>query len=116
MQKVLLENAIFFAHHGVFNEETLVGGKFEVNLAVETDFSLAAEADKIEGTVNYVALYNLIKEEMDQPSKLIEHLCGRIIKRIKNEFSEVQKVHLKISKLNPPISGEIEKVSVVMEG
>lgn len=116
MQKVLLENAIFFAHHGVFNEETLVGGKFEVNLAVETDFSLAAEADKIEGTVNYVALYNLIKEEMAQPSKLIEHLCGRIIKRIKSEFSEVQKVHLIISKLNPPISGEIEKVSVVMEG
>lgn len=114
MQKVLLENVIFHAHHGLFDEETIVGGRFEVNLAVETDFSLAAEEDKIEGTVNYVALYDLVKEEVQKPSKLIEHLGGRIIKRIKNEFSEVQKVHIKISKLNPPISGEVGRVSVEM--
>jgi|SRR5690554_1136826 len=112
MQKVLLENVIFYAHHGVFDEETIVGGKFEVNLTVETDFSLAAESDELEGTVNYVALYELIKEEMEKPSKLIEHLAGRILKRIKKEFPAVEKSHLKISKLNPPISAEIGKVSV----
>lgn len=115
MNKVLLEDVIFHAHHGLFDEETIVGGKFEVNLSVETDFSLAAEKDQIEGTVNYVALYNLVKEEVQQPSKLIEHLAGRIVKRIKNEFTEVLKVHIKISKLNPPISGEVGKVSVEME-
>jgi dihydroneopterin aldolase len=115
MQKVLLENVIFHAHHGLFDEETIVGGKFEVNLAVETDFSLAADQDNINGTVNYVALYELVKEEVQKPSKLIEHLAGRIVKRIKNEFTEVQKVHIKISKLNPPISGEVGKVSVEME-
>lgn len=116
MHKIALEDVIFYAHHGLFDEETIVGGRFEVNLAVETDFSLAADEDKIEGTVNYVALYDLVKEEVEKPSKLIEHLAGRIIKRIKEEFSEVENVHIKISKLNPPISGEVGKVSVEMEG
>lgn len=116
MHKIALEDVIFYAHHGLFDEETIVGKRFEVNLAVETDFSLTADEDKIEGTVNYVALYDLVKEEVGKPSKLIEHLAGRIVKRIKNEFAEVQKVHIKISKLNPPISGEVGKVSVEMEG
>jgi len=116
MQKVLLENVIFHAHHGLFEEERVVGGKFEVNLSVETDFTIALENDQIDGTVNYVALYELIKEEMAKPSKLIEHLGGRIIKRIKDEIPNVKQMKLKISKVNPPISGEIGKVSVEMEG
>ena|SRR5690554_5601591 len=116
MHKILLEDLVFYAHHGVYDEETIIGGKFEVNLSVETDFSLAAEKDQIEGTVNYVELYKLVKEEIQIPSKLIEHVAGRIINRIKREFDEVRKVHVKISKLNPPISGEIGRVSVEMEG
>lgn len=116
MQQILLENVIFYAHHGLFYEETIVGGKFEVNVTVDTDFSSAAASDDIAGTINYVALYDLVKEEMEKPSKLIEHLAGRILKRIKQEFATVEKVHLKISKLNPPISAEVGKVSVVLEG
>lgn len=115
MHKILLENIIFYAHHGVHEEETIMGGNFEINLEVETDFSKAATSDDIEGTVNYVALYKLIEEEVKIPSKLLEHLGGRIIQRLKKEFPNLHKTTLKISKLNPPIAGEIEKVSILIE-
>ncbi len=115
MHKIFLENVIFYAYHGVHDGEAIIGGKFEVNLEVETDFSKAATTDDLEGTVNYVALYNSIKEEMEIPSKLLEHLGNRIIKRIQKEFPKVKKTILKISKLNPPISAEIEKVSILIE-
>lgn len=115
MHKVLIENAIFYGHHGLFEEETIVGGRFEVNLEMELDFSKAVAADDIDGTINYAAVHELIKAEMAKPSKLIEHLAGRIIKAIKETFPKVKKLKLKISKLNPPISGEVGKVSVLIE-
>jgi len=115
MHKVLLEGMLFHAKHGVFEEEKITGGKFEVNLELETDFSSSMNSDELEGTVDYSAVYDLIAQEMKNPSKLLEHLGKRIIDKIYASFSEVQFIKLKISKLNPPISGEVERVSIVIE-
>ena len=115
MHKVLLEGMLFHAKHGVFEEEKITGGKFEVNLELETDFSSSMTSDELEGTVDYSAVYEIVAHEMKTPSKLLEHLGKRIIDSVYAYFSEVQYIKLKISKLNPPISGEIAKVSVVIE-
>ena len=115
MHKVLLENIVFHAHHGVFEEETIIGGKFEVNIEVQTNFSNSMKSDKLEGTIDYSKLYAIVEEEMKVPSQLLEHVGNRIIEKIRNSFSQTDKIKIKISKLNPPISGEIGKVSIEIE-
>ncbi len=115
MHKILLENMVFHAKHGFFEEENIIGGKFELNLELETDFNRGLSEDDLSGTVDYSAIYDLVANEMKQPSKLLEHLGGRIIDGIYKNFPSVQFIKLKISKLSPPISGEIEKVSIVIE-
>jgi dihydroneopterin aldolase len=115
MHQVLIENAIFHAKHGLFEEENVIGGKFEVSLKMQTNFESAGKFDDLHGTINYAAVYDMIKEEVDRPSKLIEHLAQRIVDRIKKEFDKVERITVKVSKYNPPITGEVEKVSVVIE-
>ena len=115
MHKVLIENASFYAYHGLHEEEKKIGGEFRVDLELELDFSNALKNDNIAGTADYVSAYEVIKKEMNQPSKLIEHLGGRIINSLRTRFSSIKKLRLKISKLNPPLKGEVEKVSILIE-
>ena len=115
MNKVLLENMIFHAYHGVFEEEQTIGGKFEVNIELETDFSRSMDQDDLSGTIDYSKVYELVAQEMQKRSKLIEHVGKRIVDRLYFNFQEIQFIKLKISKLNPPISGEIGRVSIVIE-
>jgi len=115
MHKVLIENAVFHAYHGVFEEETIVGGKFELSIEMETDFSKSAKTDELDGTIDYSAVYRLVEREMMIPSKLIEHVGQRIVDVLYGNFDSIQFIRLKISKLNPPIKATIEKVSIVIE-
>ncbi|MBL4624561.1 MAG: dihydroneopterin aldolase [Flavobacteriales bacterium] len=115
MGLVLVENLEVFSYHGHFKEEQLVGRNFVVNLMVETDFSKAMETDELEGTVDYSALCRIIHEQMAIPSKLLEHVGGRIIKEIKEEFgSTIFFAELKIAKINTPLKGKIGAVSTVI--
>ena len=80
--KIYLKNVRFHAYHGVLPQETQVGNDYVVNLEVKYDFSRAMETDELAGTINYAELYELVKEEMEKPSKLLEHVAGRIGKRL----------------------------------
>ncbi|MDC0005017.1 dihydroneopterin aldolase, partial [bacterium] len=88
---------------------------FEVNIEMETDFSKSAKTDELNGTIDYSAVYRLVEQEMKIPSKLIEHVGQRIVNALYENFSTIQFIRLKISKLNPPIKATIEKVSIVIE-
>ena len=115
MGLVLVEDVEIFAYHGHFKEEQLVGRNFVVNLMVDTDFSKAVETDELTGTVDYSALCRIIHEQMAIPSKLLEHVGGRIMNCIKTEFgSTVHFAELKIAKINTPLPGKIGAVSIVM--
>lgn len=115
MHKVLIENASFYAFHGVHEEERKIGGKFSVDLELETNFEKALEEDEVSHTINYVEAYRIIKEEFATSSKLIEHVAGRIVKRLRSNHETIIKLRLKISKLNPPLNGEVERVSIEIE-
>ena len=95
MNKVLLENLIFHAYHGVFEEEQVIGGKFEVNLELETDFSKSMSTDELNGTIDYSKVYEIIAQEMKVSSKLIEHLGKRIVDSLYDNFEEIQFIKLK---------------------
>lgn len=115
MHKILLEKMLFHAKHGYFEEENIIGGKFEVNLELDTDFEKGLKEDDLNGTIDYSKVYDLVAEEMNVPAKLLENLGGRIVAGIYKNFPAVQYVKLKISKLNPPISGEVDRVSIIIE-
>lgn len=110
--KISLEGLEFHAFHGVYPHERESGNFFEIDIAVETDFSEAAEQDDLNGTVNYETLFRIVKEEMEQPSKLLETVAGKIIQHVFSKLPQVLSVELKISKQNPPIGGKCRVSSV----
>lgn len=111
---ILLENVEMYAHHGVFAQETLVGNLFVVNLKLKVDFGSASQSDDLDGTVSYASVFELVKKEMSVPSKLLEHVAGRIVRVLKNEFPKIEQIELKISKRNPPVGGQVEYASVII--
>lgn len=102
-----INDMVFFARHGCFTEERIIGNKFVVNFRGRTDVSKAAESDNLEDAVNYQLIYNVIREEMEVPSNLLEHVCGRILKRMQQEFPALVSGSISIAKLNPPIGGQV---------
>lgn len=109
---ILLENIRFFAYHGVAPQETTVGNEFIVSLRLKTDITRATESDDVADTVNYAEIHQAVKEEMDIPSKLLEHVAGRIVLRLFNDFPTVECIDLKLSKRNPPMGADIETAGV----
>ena len=115
MSIISLHGMEFFAYHGCFAEEQVIGTKFVVDLTLEADTSKAETSDDLAKTVNYQMVYKSVKEEMQIKSKLLEHVARRILDRIFRDFPAVSHAELKISKLNPPIGGKVHSVSVRLE-
>lgn len=109
---IFLNEARFHAYHGVLPQEQEVGQDFLVSARAALDVSAAMEHDMVEVTLDYGVLYRIIKDEMAQVSQLVEHVAGRIAKRVFDTFSEVTQLDLKITKLNPPIGGDCEGAGI----
>ncbi len=112
MSLISLEGMEFFAYHGCFEEEQMIGTKFLVDFHFETDTSEAEKTDDLELTINYQSVYGIIKKEMDIKSHLLEHIAMRILQKIKERYPSIEEAEIKISKLNPPLGGKLDKVSV----
>ena len=110
--RIALEGLEFHAFHGVYPHERESGNWFEVDIAVETDFSSAAKNDSLVGTVDYETLYRIVKSEMEKPSKLLETVAEKIINEVLSQLTTVARVDLSISKINPPIGGKCKKAIV----
>ena len=110
--KIFLRNMRFHAYHGVLEQEQTVGNDYLVNLTVDYDFSCAVKTDELSGTVSYADLFELVKEEMAKPSKLLEHVAGRIGKRIFSEYPTIGKIQLSINKVNPPMGADCDGAGV----
>jgi 7,8-dihydroneopterin aldolase/epimerase/oxygenase len=105
MAVISLEGAEFFAYHGFYEEERKIGNKYRVDLSVSADVSLAATDDNLKETVNYEILYAIIRQEMQIPSQLLEHIAHRIIEEIYKKYPHIEWVEVSVSKYNPPIGG-----------
>jgi dihydroneopterin aldolase len=113
--KIALEGLEFHAFHGVYPHERESGNFFEVDIVVETDFTAAAYNDDLSGTVNYEVLFRIVKDEMEEPSKLLETVAEKIVHRVLSDIPAVLTVELKISKLNPPIGGKCRSSSITIK-
>ena len=103
-----LEGMRFWAFHGCLESEKKKGNLFLVDFKGEIDLSKAAESDNLNDTVNYAAIHEIVKKEMEVPSDLLEHVAGRIIKAIDADFKEFSKFSIRISKRNPPVDGLVD--------
>ena len=112
MSKISINGMEFYAHHGCFEEEQKVGTWFMVDLSMEVDTKEAERTDDLEATVNYAEVYLTVKREMEQPSKLLENVAYRIREAVMREYPKTENVRVKIQKLNPPLGGKIQSVSV----
>ena len=109
---IFLRNVRFYAFHGVMPQEQKVGGEFLVDLRVGYPIEKAMETDEVSDTLNYAELYALVKQEMDTPSRLLEHVAGRIIRTIQDRFPQVSSINLKITKKNPPMGADCDGAGV----
>jgi len=103
-----------YAYHGCLDEEALIGSDYIVDVVLTTDFNEASLKDELSLTVDYVKVYEIVKAEMAIRSKLIENVAKRIMDRLSLEFKNLENVEVTVTKINPPVNGNVEKVSVVI--
>lgn len=115
MSKIIIENMEFYAYHGHFEEEQKIGTWFSVDLTLDVDTTKAELSDDLEDTVDYSAVYRLVKEQMMIPSKLLEHVGRRILNSLKDNFLDVKHAKIKIKKMNPPLGGKMTSVALELE-
>ena len=108
-----LRNLTFHAGHGLLPGERLLGNTFTVDITLEADISHAIATDDLNGTINYAEAYEVIKQEMEIPSQLLEHVCGRIGSALLHRFMALRRVRVCIAKHNPPIAGTGNCQSIV---
>ena len=102
----------FYAYHGCLEHEKKIGGRFLVSVSFELDTDVAAESDDLADTLNYQEVYDVIRCEMEQNSRLIEHLASRILRSLSEGFPQAKELSVKLSKLNPPLGGKTAAVSI----
>ncbi|AOR26344.1 dihydroneopterin aldolase [Formosa sp. Hel3_A1_48] len=112
---IKVENIRVYAHHGCLKEETVIGSNYRVDVAVSANLDKSSKTDDLKDTVDYVTLNSIVVDEMGVPCKLLETVAQRIIARFLNECAEVDWASVSVSKLNPPIGGDVEKVTVMLE-
>ena len=112
MGKIKVTNIRVYAYHGCLPEETAIGSDYRVDVQVIADLEKSAQTDVLSDTVDYVLLNHIVKEEMATPSALLETVCERILGRFFKEEALIQEATVSVSKLNPPIGGDVEMVTV----
>lgn len=107
-----LKGLKLYAYHGVLPQENQVGAEYAIDLRLKTDFTQAAETDRLEGTVNYAEVFNAVKKEMEIPSQLLEHVAWRIARRLLDDFPAISEVNIALYKQNPPMGADCSRVGV----
>lgn len=114
MGLIEIEGMQFYAFHGHFESERKVGNEFKVDLKIETKCYPAAVSDDLNDALNYQSAYEIVKTEMSVTSHLLENVAKRILDCLYSNFKSITKAEVKISKMNPPMGGQIEKVSITL--
>ncbi|MBC2843893.1 dihydroneopterin aldolase [Winogradskyella flava] len=109
---IKVENIRVFAHHGCLKQETAIGSDYRVDVLIKADLKESSASDKLSDTVDYVFLNKVVREEMAKPSKLLETVAQRILVRFFREDELISKATVSVSKINPPIGGDVEMVTI----
>ena len=114
MGLIRVKNIVCYSYHGCMEEEAKIGQKYMVDVELDVDYSEAERTDDLTKTIYYCDINRIVEEEMAIRSKLIEHVGRRILNRMRNEL-EFNSAEVEIKKINPPIDGNVDYVSVVLK-
>ena len=114
MGEIKLKDIRVYANHGCLPEETIIGSDYLVQLHVGADLTSSAFSDRLEESADYVLLHKIVVDQMKVPSKLLEHVALRINQTILKEVACVQWSEVTVSKINPPIGGDVDRVSIIL--
>ena len=112
--KVHVNNIKVYAYHGCLDEEGIIGSDYRVDAVVNVKNKLSHQNDDLNQTVDYSLVTKIVVEEMAIRSKLIETVAAKIIKRVHDECTHSESVCVTVTKINPPIEGDVETVSVTL--
>jgi len=115
MGKIIAKGIKLYAYHGCTDEEQKIGTNYEVDVSLETDLEKASKSDMLNDTIDYVIIYEVVKEQMAIKSRLIEHVAKRIIDQLLLKLPTINKIKVKVSKISPPINGILDSVGVELE-
>lgn len=107
-----LKGLKFYAFHGVLPQENKTGAEYTIDLRLKTDFTAAAQNDDLDSTINYANVFKVVKEEMQTPSKLLEHVSFRIAQRLFKDFSTLTEINISLYKQNPPMGADCKQVGI----
>ena len=114
MGQIIIQDMEFYAFHGHFKEEQIVGNKFLIDLTIDTDLSPAAKSDRLGDAADYQVAYRVVKEEMGKKSNMLENIAARILDSLYAKMDNIDKATIRIRKMNPPMGGHIGSVGIVM--
>jgi 7,8-dihydroneopterin aldolase/epimerase/oxygenase len=107
MPKIGLKDIRFYAFHGFYPEERVIGGYYHLDIMVETGPFKIKDPNDLEQTVNYEVIYSIAKQVMEKPTALLETVCQEITELLKIRFSTLRKIEISLRKMNPPLAGEV---------
>ena len=113
-----LDGMEFRANHGCLERERIIGNDFVVDFRGNLDMAAAMESDDLDDAINYALIYNVVAREMAQPSNLLEHVAGRIVKALEAEFPQFVSFSVRVSKKRPPVDGIVQwsRITVYSKG
>lgn len=115
MDTLALEGMQFYSNHGYYAHEKEIGGRFVVDVYLKTDMQQAGRSDDLTDAINYEKVYELVASIMDEPKNLIEHVGYQLLEALAVRFPAVQHVKIRISKLQPPLKGNVERTFFELE-
>lgn len=116
MGLIALEGMRFYAYHGFYPEEQIIGNNYVVDVYINTNFRAAAESDDLYKTINYETVFLICQAAMRKKSKLLETLVAEIIDGIKHQFDTIQTVQVRVSKENPMGGAKVDRSIVESTG
>jgi dihydroneopterin aldolase len=114
MPEISIEGMKFFAHHGFYPEEHIIGNEFLVDVTLKTPVTNSTIRDNLYDTINYETIYLICEAEMKKSCKLLETVAFQIVGELKHQFSTIEEVKVKVTKLNPPIGAQVQSASVAL--
>lgn len=111
---IKVKNIKIYSNHGCLEEEAKIGSHYRVDVEVKADLNKSALSDELKDTVDYVHINKIVEEEVLKRSELLEHVVERVLERLFKEITLIEVATVALSKLNPPIGGDVEAVTIEM--
>ena len=115
LTKISIEGIECYSHHGCLEEEARIGADYSVDVHIETNAELAILSDNLSGTIDYVVVNKIVRDQMAIRSQLIEHVAGRILMSLHKSFSGEMTIEVKVTKFNPPVNSQLGSASVTLK-